>query len=76
MKKSNNNQTSQIARLEINKISCFLIKPALTTISNLSALFIGKYKILPYSHLLFQIAVKIKALANKTTTILKQQSHN
>jgi hypothetical protein len=53
MKKSNNNQTSQIARLETNKINCFLIKPALTTISNLSVLFISKYKILPYSHLLF-----------------------
>ncbi|PIT10966.1 hypothetical protein BGI30_04765 [Snodgrassella alvi] len=60
MKKSNNNQTSQIARLETNKINCFLIKPALTTISNLSVLFISKYKILPYSHLLFQIEVKQK----------------
>ncbi|WP_239375102.1 hypothetical protein [Snodgrassella gandavensis] len=77
MKKSNNNQTSQIARLEINKISCFLIKPALVTISNVSVLFIGKNKILPYSHLyIVSEKVKTKALANKATTILKQQNHN
>ncbi len=64
MKKSNNNQTSQIARLEINKISCFLIKPALTTISNVSVLFIGKNKILPYSHL-YIVSDKSK---NKSTS--------